>query len=32
MIMIDVASFLVGLVMGAVVATIIWIFNPFGRK
>ena len=32
MIMIDVTSFLVGFVMGTVVASIIWIFNPFGRR
>lgn len=32
MIMIDVTSFFVGFVMGAVVTSIIWIFNPFGRR
>ena len=31
-IMIDVTSFLVGLVIGTVVVSIIWIFNPFGRR
>ena len=32
MIMIDVASFITGYVLGAVITSIIWIFNPFGRR
>lgn len=32
MIMIDVTSFFAGFVMGAAVTSIIWIFNPFGRR
>ena len=32
MVMIDVTSFSIGFMVGAVVATIIWVFNPFGRR